>query len=136
MGIFDNLKSIGKVLQEAGKIEQYKQILESVQELLEMQKKIEELENENKNLKEKLEIKEKLEYDSENNVYWVIKDGKKEGPYCSLCWDDYKKLIHLHNTSQERLWICPKCKTYAGFGRYYSQNLEGGRDMFTEDYNY
>ena len=39
MTIFDQIKLVGKVLQEDGKIEQYQQIVDTQQELLEMQKK-------------------------------------------------------------------------------------------------
>ena len=43
MAIFDELKSVAGVLQEAGKIEQYRQILDAQKELLEMQKQISDL---------------------------------------------------------------------------------------------
>ena len=42
MTIFDELKSVAGVLQEAGKIEQYWQILGAQKELLEMQVRISE----------------------------------------------------------------------------------------------
>ena len=79
MAIFDELKSVAGVLQEAGKIEQYRQILDAQKELLEMQKRISDLESENKSLKEKLEIKDTLIF--ERNAYWVEKDAKKDGPH-------------------------------------------------------
>jgi len=63
IGIFDELKSIAKVLREADKIEQYQQILDVQERLLEMQNKIAELESENKDLKEKLKVKENLTYE-------------------------------------------------------------------------
>ena len=58
MTLFDELKSVGKVLQEAGKIEQYQQILEIQEKLLEQQRHIFDLENENRGLKEKINVKE------------------------------------------------------------------------------
>ena len=57
MSIYDGLKDAARVLQEVGKIEQYKQILEAQEKMLEMQKKITDLEYENKELKDKLDIK-------------------------------------------------------------------------------
>lgn len=113
MAIFDELKSIGKVLQEAGKIELYQQILEIQEKLLEMQKKISELEEKNKELKERLKIKEDLYY--ENNAYWFRKeDGKKDGPFCTVCYDDERKLIRLRVGHYTFGWaICPKCNKYA-----------------------
>jgi hypothetical protein len=112
MGAFDDLKSIGKVLQEAGKIEQYNQILETQKELLEMQKRIGNLEKENKELKEKLEIKENIIL--ENGVYWTRKDGgEKDGPFCTRCWDKNKELIRMKFLSlpaHKPFWECTECK--------------------------
>jgi len=109
MGVFDDLKSIGKVLQEAGKIEQYKQILETQEKLLEMQKKINDLEEENKELREKLKIKENLFY--ENNCYWIKKsENQKDGPFCSRCYDKNKDLIRIHPLSDPEYSECPECK--------------------------
>ena len=112
MAIFDELKSVGKILQEAGKIEQYQQILETQQELLEMQKKIQSLEKENTELKEKLKIKENLTY--ENNTYWTNNEGKKDGPFCSRCWDVEKNLVRMHlcgNPAYYTFYNCPNCKS-------------------------
>lgn len=108
MNIFDKLKSIGKILQEVGKIEQNQQILEAQKELLEIQKKIQNLERENAELKEKLKIKESLIY--ENNAYWIIKDSKKDGPFCSRCWDVDKNLVRLHQGYNPGSYDCPNCK--------------------------
>lgn len=112
MGIFDDLKSIGKILQEAGKIEQYQKILETQKELLEMQKKIQELEKENSELREKLKIKENIFF--ENNAYWLKKDEQKDGPFCTKCWDKDRYLIRMRfyaaqNWSRAH-YDCPECK--------------------------
>src|SRR3989344_368495 len=107
MAIFDELKSIGRVLQEAGKIEQYRQILDALQKLLEMQKKIDELETENKGLKEEFEIKGNLI--PEKNVYWLEKDGFKDGPFCICCWDSERKLIRLNKNEFSDRLHCPQC---------------------------
>lgn len=108
MAIFDELKSIAGVLQEAGKIEQYRQILDAQKELLEMQKQILDLENENKEIKEKLKTQGSLVF--ENNAYWTVKDDKKDGPYCSCCWDDDRKTIRMQPCGNPAYFDCPKCK--------------------------
>lgn len=105
MGIFDDLKSAANILKEAGKIEQYKQILEAQERLLEMQNKIVALESENKNLKEKLKVKENLIY--EVNAYWINDGGKKDGPFCTRCWDKNKEMIRLNPVT----YVCPECQT-------------------------
>ena len=120
MPIFDELKAVGKVLQEAGKIEQYKQILDALRKLLEMQKCIEELETDNKRLREELEIKGQLV--SERNVYWIEKDGVRDGPFCTRCWDDEHKPIRLHKSEVSDRLHCPKCNTVAKSGTTYVSN--------------
>jgi len=110
MAIFDELKSVAGVLQEAGKIEQYRQILDAQKELLEMQKRISDLETENKDLIEKLKTQESLIF--ENNAYWIIDESgnKIDGPYCSCCWDDERKTIRMLPSGHPAYYDCPKCK--------------------------
>lgn len=111
---FNELKAVAKVLQEAGKIEQYQQILDAQKELLEMQNKIVNLETDNKRLRDEFEIKENLI--SEGNLYWIIKDGKKDGPFCTCCWDSERKLVRLHKSEVSGRAHCPKCNTVARAG--------------------
>lgn len=105
---FDNLKSIANILKEAGKIDQYQQILDAQAKMLEMQSKIAELENKNKDLQEKLKIKENLIY--ENNCYWSNNNGKKDGPFCSRCWDKDKITVRMHPNGNPAYYYCPACK--------------------------
>lgn len=51
------------------------------------------------NENEQLEIK--------NNAYWKKSDG--DGPFCMLCKDENKGLIHMINNN-DILYTCPKCK--------------------------
>lgn len=120
MAIFDELKSIGKVLQEAGKIDLYQQILNVQQQLLEMQNRIASLDKENKELKEKLEIKDSLIF--ENNAYWLEKDDKKDGPFCSCCWDNDRKPIRMQPCGNPAYFDCPKCKN-KGVKIYEDKNI-------------
>jgi hypothetical protein len=55
-------------------------------------------------LKERLEIKEKLNY--EYQAYWL--DG--DGPYCSKCYDKDKNLIRMIDFGGGVTRICPECK--------------------------
>lgn len=104
---FDELKSIAGTLQEAGKIEQYRQILDAQRDLLDMQKKIKTLEDEVIELKAKLKVKGDLTY--ENNSYWLISGEHKDGPYCSHCWDKNNDLIRMHPMTNTDYARCPEC---------------------------
>lgn len=109
MGILD-LNTIKEALQIAGKIEFYPQILEAQEKLLEQQKKISDLETEVRGLREKFEIKEKLI--AERNMYWIKRDGEKDGPFCTCCWDSEGKLMRLHRGESHMGIQCPKCKMW------------------------
>ena len=113
MAILD-LNTIKQALQMAGKIEFYPQILETQEKLLEMQKKIADLESENKRLREELEIKGTLV--PEGNLYWIEKDSKRDGPFCTCCWDSEHKLMRLHTSPISGRMHCPNCKTEAKGG--------------------
>ena len=66
-----------------------------------------ESENEKNELKEKLELTKKLEF--EMPYYWHNKeDGAKDGPFCQLCYDKEKKLIRLQDL-QDGEWLCHSC---------------------------
>lgn len=108
MVIFDVLKTTASVLKEANKIEEYKKILDVQEQLLIMQNRIFDLETENRELKGKLETKESLVF--ENNAYWIDKDGGKDGPFCSCCWDDGRKTIRMQPYINPAYYGCPKCE--------------------------
>lgn len=109
MGIYDAAKDAANVLKEAGKIEEYKQILELLEKLLELQKINSDLEIKNKNIEEKFKIKEKLTY--KNNSYW----NNEEGPFCSRCWEKNKDLIRMHHGVGDNYAHCPECKAGVNF---------------------
>lgn len=66
-----------------------------------------ESENEKKELKAKLTLQAKLQF--EMPYYWTIEeDGKKDGPFCQLCYDKEKKLIRLQYL-KNGTWRCLSC---------------------------
>ena len=121
MGIYDGLKDAASILKEAGKIEQYRQILEVQEKLLEMQKRIADLEEQNKALHLQLETKGKLLH--RNNMYYL--GDEKDGPYCTACWDSEHLLIRLHVHAVSNSADCPKCKTRARPGKVVISSPKG-----------
>lgn len=68
-----------------------------------------ESEKEKKELKDKLEIRRKLEF--EMPYYWHNQDdGTKDGPFCQLCYDKDKKLIRLQD-AKDGEWYCLSCQS-------------------------
>ncbi|MBI4155816.1 MAG: hypothetical protein HY507_01115 [Candidatus Zambryskibacteria bacterium] len=115
MSLYDGLKDAASILKEAGKIEEYRQILEAQEKMLEMSKKIEDLEEDNKELRKQQEIKGKLIV--ENNMYYIEENGIKNGPFCTSCLDSEQKPIRLHFHQDSGSASCPKCKITAHRGR-------------------
>lgn len=109
MSMIEGLKTAGKVLQEAGKIEQYQMILDAQQRMLEMQATIAELAAENKQLREELQTKQSLIFES--NAYWSISDKNKDGPFCSRCWDVAHNTVRLKPSANSTYSSCPECRT-------------------------
>ena len=63
-------------------------------------------------LKDTNQIKSKLIH--EDNHYYLKENDKKDGPYCTKCWDVDGKLVRLHKGSYEegaQYYECPNCKT-------------------------
>ena len=104
MNIVENIKSIGKTIQQLDNIELYQKILDVQAQALEIMEQDSKLRDENKDLREKLEIKGSLKY--RNNAYWIENDG----PYCTRCWDAEKKPIRLHPDGNPAYFHCPNCK--------------------------
>lgn len=112
MAVFEELKSIASILREADKIPQYEQILSIQEKLLEMQNKIFGLESENRELKEKINLEQKLHF--ERNAYWIINGDEKIGPYCTKCKDSEGKMIRMRVAKYAFGWaLCPNCKELA-----------------------
>lgn len=73
------------------------------------------LRKENRVLQDMLEIKNKMKF--ERPFYYAEEAGKKDGPFCSKCWDDESKPMRLYDCGNDRWW-CPKCKIHIPGANY------------------
>src|SRR3989339_1802711 len=103
---FSSLKNLANLYKEAGKIDEYKQILELQAQLLEMQEANTSLKEENKQLENILSFKDTLTFD--DNIYW----NKQKEAFCSRCWDKDRVAIRLTRTNptNDHYFTCPECK--------------------------
>jgi len=111
MGIIENLKDALKIADAANNLDLYKKLAELQTSFLDLQE-------ENRALKEQLAqrtehhaIQQTLKHDGER--YWTEKDGKREGPFCHVCWDIDKKLVRMR-TYQQRLGVTAYACDYCG----------------------
>lgn len=112
MGLYDGIKDVAKILQEADNIDLYKKLLELSAQALEMQNKIDLLTLENKKMKDVSEITNKIERHSE--TYVTLNDDDKKIHYCSRCWDKDKNLVQIAKRTNN-LFVCPDCNNKGTF---------------------
>lgn len=104
-GIYDAIKDVAKVAQQADNIDLYKQLLDISADALELQNQVFELAEENRKLKAELNGEKNVTRHSEG-LYITLSDDEQEIHYCSTCWGSDKKLIQLNK--ENRCWVCEK----------------------------
>lgn len=88
MGVIENFKDVLRVADTLNNLDLYKK-------LSELQTAVFALEEENRSLKEQLNIKNTLTFEDEK--YWLERNGQKEGPFCTVCWDIDSKLVRMRS---------------------------------------
>jgi len=107
MAILDEIKSAAGIINKIGNMELYQKILDIQAQAMDLMERNVGLQKENFELKKDLEISKKLMH--ERDAYWISEDGKKDGPFCTRCWDAEKKLVRLHKTGNPVYSKCPNC---------------------------
>jgi hypothetical protein len=79
-------------------------------------------------LREQLSIKGKLNW--EPPYYWVIDEGRKDGPYCQQCYDKNHELIRLQDYYGDGSWECMTCKN-----TYLDSRHKGSIGSENDDYD-
>lgn len=105
MGLYEGIKDVAKIVQQADNIELYRQLLDLCEQALEMQNKINQLTTENAELKKKQDLEERIQ--RHQLLYLTLKDDTDNFFYCSTCWDKDKKLIQMSKYHGE--FFCPHC---------------------------
>ena len=108
MGLYDGIKDVAKVVQQADNIELYKKLLDLSAQALDLQDEISNLKKENAELKRQKDIEQQIE--RYNLPYLTLKDDENKLKYCTNCWDDSHKLIQLHCDEESGEYYCPCCK--------------------------
>lgn len=106
-GIFKTLKEGANAIREAKNLELYERMLAVYGDVMELVEQNRELVEKVHALEDQLKNKEQLEYDGER--YWMNKDGKKEGPFCGVCWDVDNKLVRMRSYQHPNRGLCYTC---------------------------
>lgn len=105
MGLYEGIKDVAKVVQQADNIDLYKKLLDLSSQALDMQAEIANLKEENDRLRKERELMDDIvyhkteKYDTLNSEYpYVTLASDKENiRYCAICWGKTHKLIPLYD---------------------------------------
>lgn len=114
MSLYDGIKDVAKVMQQADNIELYRQLLDLSSQALDMQAEIAKLREENSELKKRKSVEDRIE--RHPRPYITLKDDVTNIKFCSICWDGERVLIQMDEWEEE--WYsarstvlrCHKCK--------------------------
>lgn len=109
MGLYDGIKDVAKIVQQADNIELYQKLLDLSAQALDMQDEIAKLREENNELKRVKDIEDDIEYHVDSFV--TKKSDTKPIKYCAACWGDKKKLVPIQDVQNDN-YVCPLCKAH------------------------
>jgi len=113
MGLYEGIKDVAKIVQQADNLELYRQLLDLSAQALDMQATINKLTEENADLKKKQDIEERIQRHQE--LYITLKDEEDDIYYCSHCWDNDRKLIQMRKSYGE--YSCPHCQIFGFYNK-------------------
>lgn len=108
-----NVKTVLENVNAIKEIADSMQNLDLKEKIVDLKEQVIELREENINLKEELNKKNQLNMVFEKNTYWNINHtDKKDGPFCSACWDNNSKSVRMQRRD-DGFARCPVCKNTA-----------------------
>lgn len=125
MGLYDGIKDVAKVVQQADNIELYRQLLDLEAQALEMQEEISRLKEENRELKRKQDMSSRIVRHPESYITFL--DEEPVLLYCSHCWDFDGKFVQLSCNESSGKFRCPHCHM---IGVYDKAKHYGSLSMF------
>lgn len=116
MNALESLKGLASMVKRINDIELYSKIIDFQTEVFELIEENHELKQEIKSLKQNIEIlkqEELLENELcfKGHFYYKTTEKEEDGPYCSSCWDNNRKLIraHISDSMGFNIGRCPIC---------------------------
>lgn len=109
MGLYEGIKDVAKVVQQADNVELYRNLLDLSAQALDMQAQIAALQKENEELKNELLNKKRI---IRHKGIYITLEGEEEIVYCSACYGKENKFIQMFNYDAGR-YECPVCRTIA-----------------------
>lgn len=108
MGLYEGIKDVAKVVQQADNIQLYSQLIDLSAQALEQQKEISRLKLEIRELKKMADLSEKIQ--RHDQPFVTLKDEDPIICYCSRCWDVDSKLVQVRCETRTGRFYCPNCE--------------------------
>jgi len=122
MGLYEGIKDVAKIVQQADNLELYRQLLDLSAQALDMQATINKLAEENTELKKKQDIEDRIQRHQE--LYITLKEEDGDIFYCSHCWDNDRKQIQIYKSYGQ--YLCPHCSVNGIYDKVEHDKLSQG----------
>ena len=106
MTMLPNYEDIVDLLKKGSTIEAQEKIMELREAAMELQEENLALREQVRTLEGKLALRGKIGW--ERPYYWMVEDGKRDGPFCQICYDKSSTLVRLQGGKNGR-WACGGC---------------------------
>ena len=110
MGLYEGIKDVAKIVQQADNIELYKTLLDLSAQALDMQAEISILQKENEELK--TELNKKKSIIRHTGIYITLDSESPRIVYCASCYGKDGKFIQMFDYDVKG-YKCPVCGVYA-----------------------
>ena len=126
MGLYEGIKDVAKVIQQADNVELYKQLIDLSVQALDMQNEISRLSVENVELKKKRDVENRIKRHQE--PYITLENDSESILYCSRCWDYEQKLIQVKSYNSGA-FKCIHCENSGAYDKdMYEEHLRKNRE--------
>jgi hypothetical protein len=115
MGLYEAVKDVAKLAQQADNIDLYRRLLDLSAQALDMQDEISKLKEENARLKRKQDLSSSIKRHKE--AFVTIEGEEPMLRYCAHCWDADEKLVQLLCDEDTGSFECPHCKVQGVFDK-------------------
>lgn len=115
MGLYEAVKDVAKLAQQADNIDLYRRLLDLSAQALDMQDEISKLKEENARLKRKQDLSSSIQRHKESFI--TLEGEEPMLRYCSHCWDADEKLVQLLCDEDAGSFGCPHCKVQGVFDK-------------------
>ncbi len=117
MSLYDGIKDVAKIVQQADNVDLYKKLLDLSAQALDLQAENAELKEENAKLKKQKDCEGRIQ--RHHQPYLTIEGEEPTIFYCSVCWDSEKKLMQMQEIRETnyncRHLKCIRCSNRCRF---------------------